>query len=241
MVKVSLRGVLLAVIFSCCVVLLGDVALQLLLQFWEAIEPYIRWYAYFSVAYAIVGSLVSLFLVREPKVLHVIPYLITDPICGECKECRRGRGAYCERYLLPGKLLLFNHSQNLNLPTKLLPFKNMYMQRKVVSTLNYIHLVFSYSTFLRSESTTHPIHFKIPWANKPWYTAPTALRNTCPFKGWSGGGIFGSKLEQQTESSPSRQYCGNKGKKRAQGANPLSRGGRNSHWACRTSRNSEGR
>ena len=167
MVRVSLRGVLLAVIFSCCVVLLGDVALQLLLQFWEAIEPYIRWYAYFSVAYAIVGSLVSLFLVRKPnsKVLHVIPYLITDPICGECKECLRGRGAYCERYLLPGKLLLFNHTQNLHLPTKLLPFKNMYMEnvkRKVVSTLNYIHLVFSYSTFLRSESTTHPIHFKIP-------------------------------------------------------------------------------
>ena len=99
MVQVSLRGLLLAVILSCCLVLLGDVALQLLLQFWEAIEPYIRWYAYFSVAYAIVGSLISLFLVRKPKVLHAIPYLIVDPaVCGECKECRRSGGAYCERH-----------------------------------------------------------------------------------------------------------------------------------------------
>ena len=109
MVQVSLRGLLLAVILSCCLVLLGDVALQLLLQFWEAIEPYIRWYAYFSVAYAIVGSLISLFLVRKPKVLHAIPYLIVDPaVCGECKECRRSGGAYCERHpFRTGKLQKF--------------------------------------------------------------------------------------------------------------------------------------
>lgn len=105
----------------------------------------------------------------------------------------------------------------------------------------FICPLFWYSIFLRSESTTHPIHFEIPWANKPWYAAPTALRDTCPIKGWSGGDIFGSMLEQQTESSPSRQYCEHKGKRRAPEANPLSGGGGNSPWACRTSRNSEGR
>ena len=99
--------------YVCAVILLalsmGDVALRTLHQFWKAIEPYVKGYAYFIVVYATlatmyatVASVAALYVVCKTKgKLHEVPYPTTDMACGTCKDCREID--YCVRNPIPGK------------------------------------------------------------------------------------------------------------------------------------------